>query len=187
MNGKRIIGAVLLAMSAMVLGGCSHGSGVELGFFGSSLDSDDLGEGYGGGAKLELNPIDMVSVDARASWIHFSDTNIDMIPLELAGLLNFPLIGERIVPYIGAGAGYYLFEGSGADLDDEVGFFPLAGLEIGLQRLSILAEARWLFLETDVDSAKDELADITDANVDGFGVILGLLLGAVAVATEYPK
>jgi len=176
MNVKGFVLLLLIGGSALVLGGCSHGSGVELGVFGSSLDSDDLGEGYGGGAKLELNPIDRVSVDARASWIHFNDTSIDMMPLELAGLLNFPRIGERIVPYIGAGVGYYLFDGDGADLDDEVGFFPLAGLEIGLQRLSILAEARWLFLEADVDSAKDELENLTKATVDGFGVNLGLLL-----------
>ena len=50
-----------------VLGGCSHGTGIELGAFGSSLKSDDLGQGYGGGAKLELKPIDWLSVDGRAS------------------------------------------------------------------------------------------------------------------------
>jgi len=173
MNGKGFIGLVLVAL---VLGGCSHGSGVEFGMFGSSLDSDDLGAGYGGGAKLELNPIDAISVDARASWIHFDDTDIDMIPLEAAGLLNFPLLWEHIVPYIGAGVGYYLFDGDGADLDDQVGFFPLAGLEIGLHSVSILAEARWLFLETDADNAKNELRNITEADVDGFGVNLGLLV-----------
>ena len=49
MNGKGFIGVVLVAMVALVIGGCSHGSGVEFGMFGSSLDSDDLGDGYGGG------------------------------------------------------------------------------------------------------------------------------------------
>jgi outer membrane protein W len=122
-----------------------------------------------------LNPIDWVSVDARASWVNFSDTDVDMIPLELAGLVNFSMLGERIVPYVGAGVGYYLFEGDGADLDNEVGFFPVAGLEIGLQRLSLFAEARWLFLETDVDSAKAELRNLIEADVDGLGINLGLL------------
>lgn len=175
MNGKGFIGVVLVAMVALVIGGCSHGSGVEFGMFGSSLDSDDLGDGYGGGAKLELNPLDMISVDARASWVHFDDTDIDMIPLEAAALLNFPLFWEHIVPYIGAGGGYYLFDGDGADLDDQVGFFPLAGLEIGLHNVSILVEARWLFLETDVDNAKGELRNITEADVDGFGANIGLI------------
>ena len=117
----------------------------------------------------------MISVDARASWVHFDDTDIDMIPLEAAALLNFPLFWEHIVPYIGAGGGYYLFDGDGADLDDQVGFFPLAGLEIGLHNVSILVEARWLFLETDVDNAKGELRNITEADVDGFGANIGLI------------
>lgn len=63
MDIRQSAGLVLLAMMVVSLAGCSHGSGVELGVFGSSLDSDDLGTGYGGGAKLELNPIDLVSVD----------------------------------------------------------------------------------------------------------------------------
>jgi hypothetical protein len=175
MDARQFIGLMLLAATGLCLAGCAHGSGVELGVFGSSLDSDDLGEGYGGGAKLELNPIDLVSVDARASWLRFSDTDIDMVPLEVAALLNSAALGERIVAYIGAGGGYYLFDGDEADLDDEVGFFPLVGLEIGFHRLSVLVEARWLFLEADVDSAEDELQNLEDADVDGFGVNAGLL------------
>ncbi len=175
MNVKGIAGLVLLAALAVVGSGCSHGRGVELGVFGTSLDADDFGQGYGGGVKLELNPLDRVSMDVRASYVDFSDTNVDMIPLEAAGLLNFPMLGERIVPYVGAGVGYYWFDGNGADIDNNVGFFPLAGLEIGLQRLSVMAEARWLFLQADVDRAKAELANITKANVDGIGINVGVL------------
>jgi len=175
MNAKGIAALATLAILAVVGSGCSHGRGAELGAFGSSLDGDDFGQGYGGGVKLELNPLDRVSLDVRGSYIEFSDTNVDMIPLEVAGLLNFPMLGERIVPYAGAGVGYYLFEGRGADIDNEVGFFPLAGLEVGLQRLSVLAEARWLFLQADVDRAKAELANVTKANVDGLGINVGVL------------
>jgi len=166
--------ALLIAMGVF-LAGCSHGSGVELGVFGSSLDSDDLGDGYGGGVKLELNPIDLVSVDARASYIRFGDPDVDMFPLEAAGLLNTAAFGERFVAYAGAGVGYYFFNCDEEDLDDAVGFFPVVGLEIGFHRLSVLAEARWLFLEADVDSAKDELRNLHDANVDGLGINIGLL------------
>ncbi len=175
MNAKGIAGLALLAVLAVVSGGCSHGRGVEVGAFGSSLDADDFGTGYGGGVKLEFNPLDRVSVDVRASYIEFSDTHVDMIPLEVAGLFNFPMLGERIVPYAGAGVGYYLFEGRGADVDNDVGFFPLAGLEIGLQRISIMAEARWLFLQTDVHQTKAELGDVTKANADGIGINVGVL------------
>jgi hypothetical protein len=175
MKMKGFVGVAALVALALAGGGCSHGSGVEFGAFGSSLDSDDLGDGYGGGAKLELNPIDPISVDARASWIHFDDVDVDMVPLEAAGLVNFPMFFEHVVPYVGVGAGYYLFDGDEADLDDEVGFFPLAGLEIGLHSVSVLVEARWLFLETDVDSAEAELRNLLEADVDGLGVNAGLL------------
>ncbi|HNY77586.1 MAG: outer membrane beta-barrel protein [Sedimentisphaerales bacterium] len=175
MNAKGFAVLLSLAVLALAGAGCSTGSGLECGVFGAYLDSDDLGEGYGGGAKVELNPIDILSIDARASWIHFDDTNVDMIPLEAAALLNFPILFEHIVPYIGAGAGYYFFDADDADLDDEVGFFPLAGLEIGFHKVSILAEVRWLFLEADVDSAEDELENITEADVDGLGINVGLL------------
>ena len=175
MKAKGVVIVLWLGVLALAGAGCATGSGVEFAAFGSSLDSDDLGDGYGGGVKAEINPIDMVSVDARASWIHFDDADIDMFPVEAAGLFNFPLLFEHVVPYIGAGAGYYFFEGDGADLDDQVGFFPLAGLEIGLHSVSIMAEARWLFLEADVESAEDELENLTEADVDGLGINLGLL------------
>ena len=175
MKGRRRIGSALLVAAGLMLGGCGHGTGIELGAFGSSLDSDDLGQGYGGGAKLEFNLIDWLSVDGRASYLRFADTKVNMVPLEAAALLNFPMAGERIVPYIGAGAGYYLFEAQDADLDNKVGFFPLAGLEIGLWRISFVAEARWLFLQTDVESARGELRNLLEADVDGLGVNLGVL------------
>jgi len=175
MKGRKLIGSVFLVAVGIALGGCRHGTGIELGAFGSSLKSDDLGQGYGGGAKLELNPIDWISIDGRASYIRFADTKVNMVPLEAAALLNFPMAGERIVPYIGAGAGYYLFESDDANLDNKVGFFPLAGLEIGLWRVSLLAEARWLFLQTDVESAKGELRNLREADVDGLGINLGVL------------
>ncbi len=173
MNAKGFVGLVLLVVSALVVGGCSHGSGIEAAVYGTRLNSDDLGNGYGGGAKVEINPIDMISVDGRAGVVRFDDSGINMFPLEAAALLNFPLMFEHVVPYVGAGAGYYLFDSS--DLDDEVGFFPLAGLEIGFQTLSVMAEARWLFLEADADSAKEELRDLREADLDGFGVNLGVL------------
>ncbi len=166
---------MLLVVAAVCLNGCTAGSVAELGVFGSYLDSDDLGAGYGGGAKLEVKPIDWLSVDGRASWIHFDDFDIDMIPLEAALRLNIPLFGERIVPYAGVGGGYYLFEADVVDLDDDVGYFPLVGLELGTRRFALFAEVRWLFLQTDVDAALEELGDVDEADVDGLGINAGLL------------
>ncbi len=172
---KKYLGLTLLAAMSVSIAGCGAGSTAAVGVFGSYLDSDDLGDGYGGGAKLEIKPIDLISVDGRASWIYFEDFEIHMIPLEAAIRLNLPLLGERIIPFVGAGGGYYIFEADDVDLDNDVGFFPLVGLEVGFRRVALFAEARWLFLEADVDSALDELEDVDEADVDGFGVNVGLL------------
>jgi len=176
MSAKGIIGLALLAAFSLAGSGCMTGSGLEMGLYGSSMDADDLGTGYGGGAKVELNPIDIVSVDGRAGWTRFSDTDIDMFPLEAAGLLNLPILFEHIVPYAGAGIGYYMFNGDGGDLDDEVGYFPLIGLEIGLHSLSLLAEARYVFLETDVRNGQGPLTGVDKVRLDGPAVNVGLLI-----------
>ncbi len=165
---------MLLALAVVFLNGCTAGSLAELGAFGSYLDSDDLGPGYGGGAKLEVKPTDWLSVDGRASLLFFDDFDISMIPLEAALRLNIPMLGERIVPYAGVGAGYYLFEADNVDLDNNVGYFPLVGLEVGLRRVALFAEARWLVLETDTDAALEDLSDL-HADVDGLGINAGLL------------
>ena len=176
MNVKGFTCLILLAGASLLVGGCATGSGVEMGFFGTSHDSDDLGRGYGGGAKLELNPIDLLSIDGRASWIRYDDVGVDMVPLEVAGLINLPLFWERFVPYAGVGMGYYVFTGSGSDLKDEVGYFPLAGLEIGFHKLSVLAEARYLFMKTDVENGEGDLLGRDRADLEGLGVNVGLLL-----------
>ncbi len=165
---------VLLALAAVCLNGCTAGSFVELGTFGSYLNSNDLGVGYGGGAKLEVKPTDWLSVDGRASWIFFDDFDISMTPLEAALRVNVPMFGERIVPYAGVGAGYYYFKGDDVDVDSNVGYFPLVGLEFGVRRVALFAEARWLVLETDTDTALEELGGL-EADVDGLGINAGLL------------
>ena len=63
------------------------------------------------GPSSKLKPTDILSVDGRASWICFDDFDIQMIPLEAALRLNLPLLGERIVPYVGAGGGLLLLRG----------------------------------------------------------------------------
>lgn len=162
---------ILAVTLTFVSGAWARGSGVELGVFGSYLDADDYGDGVGGGVKLELQPADWLAVDARGSYIAFDNPDIDIYPLELALLLNIPLADERIVPYVGVGAGYYFLDADRFDLDDEFGYFPLVGLEIGAYNLSFLIEARWLFLESDVDRlvGEDELT------LDGIGINAGLL------------
>lgn len=176
MRARRSLVLVVVVMLAFTSGvWAARGSGIEFGVFGSYLDTDDLGDGYGGGAKLELQAVDWLSLDARGSYIFFEDPDVDMYPLELAAYFNIPLADEQIVPYAGVGAGYYIFDAEGFDMDNEVGFFPVVGLEVGAWNLSFMIEARWLFLEADVDDAVEELGNLDEAELDGLGINLGLL------------
>jgi hypothetical protein len=162
-------------------GNVSANPGAEFGVFASYLDSDDLDEGLGGGVKLEMNPIDWLSLDARFSYIKFddvgfSDLDVEMVPVEVAGLLNIPLANERIVPYGGVGVGYYFMDSNRGEIDDNVGFFPVVGLEMGgSPNFALFIEARWLVLETDVDAAEEALDDFDNTDIDGLGINLGLI------------
>lgn len=175
MNARRLSSLAVAVMLALGGAAWARDSGTEFAVFGSYLDSDTFDEGVGGGAKLEFNPIDWLSVDARVSWITFSSPSVDMIPLEMAFLVNLPLANEQIVPYAGVGAGYYIFNADGFEVDDDVGFFPVAGLEFGTGDVSFLVEARWLFLQPDLSGATGALANLSEADLDGVGVNAGLL------------
>ena len=120
MNGKRLFALASIALLAVVGGGLgSTGSGPELGVFGTYLEGGDLGDGYGGGVKLEYNPIDLISIDGRVSYVELGKAEV--IPVEGAALLNLPLFWEHFVPYAGVGLGYYFFDHDVVDLDDDWG------------------------------------------------------------------
>ena len=179
MDRKRTLG--LAALFILAVGTVSLGkSGAEFGVFGTYLDSKDFGDGFGGGLKLEMNPINWLAVDARVSYVRFDDlgnarVKVDMVPIEITGLLNLPLADERIVPYAGVGVGYYFIDPDKGSLDNNVGFFPLLGLEIGDPSCSLMVEARWLFLQSDVDRAEAEFQHLSKAKVDSIGINLGLI------------
>ena len=152
--------------------------GMDLGLFGAYLDSDDLQEGYGAGAKIKLNIVEFFAIDVRGSYLMYDDADIDMIPVEACALLQLPL-GDALNLYGGVGVGYYMFEGDDVELDDAVGYFPVAGAEISIGDIKVFGEVRWLALSPDVDSASDELEGIVDgeeAEADGIGVNIGLAL-----------
>jgi hypothetical protein len=152
--------------------------GADLGFFGSYLDSDDLQEAIGGGAKLKFNLAEFFALDVRGSYLEFDDTDITVIPVEALALLQLPL-GDTLNLYGGVGVGYYFFDADNVDLEDSVGYFPVAGLEVALGEVKLFGEIRWLALSPDADAAGDELDEIFDsgeADADGIGINVGIAL-----------
>jgi hypothetical protein len=179
MKLRAFLAAGILAVG---LAGAQPASAVDfsLGAFGSYYDADDAGDAWGGGGLLRLGLVEWFAVDARASYLEFSDSDIRMIPLEAAATLRLPLMQNKLIPYAGVGVGYYFYDvkSSNVNIDDDVGFFPLVGLEVRFGARSqwgLFGEARWLFLSSDFETAGDELTSPRRDNIDGLAVNVGLL------------
>ena len=175
---RRVAGLALVVLGLGVGSVRAEALGADLGVFGAYLDASDLNEAFGVGGKLKLNVAEFFAVDLRGSYLEYDDTEITLVPVEALALLQLPL-GESLRLYGGAGVGYYLFDADRIELDDSVGYFPVAGLEVGGE-VKLFAEVRWLFLSPDSDSALDELeADLDDgeADADGLGINIGISIG----------
>lgn len=73
---------------------------------------------------------------------------------------------EGTRPYVGGGIGYYFFDEDDADVDDEVGYYCVAGIDQSVGNgISVFAEAKYLWLEPD--------SDFGDVELDGFGANIG--------------
>jgi len=177
---------IAVGILALGMAGFQTASAVDFGIgpFGTYYDSDDADEAWGGGIMGRFGIVNWLAVDARASYLRFDENDLEMIPLEAALTFRLPLMDHKLVPYAGAGVGYYLFnedfdeDTDFDDVDDGVGFFPLVGVEIRFgsrNQWAIFGEARWLFLSSDIDGAVDELENIDDADLDGLGVNVGLV------------
>lgn len=169
-------------MVAVGMAGAPSASAVDfgLGGFGSYYDAEDAGDAWGGGVMLRLGIVDWFAVDARASYLDFSDSDFRMVPLEAAATLRLPLFENRLIPYAGGGVGYYIYDvkSSTVDIDNGVGFFPLVGLEARFgsrNQWSLFGEARWLFLSSDIDEAGDELTSPRKDDIDGIAVNVGVM------------
>jgi hypothetical protein len=176
--GATALLAIALATSAAHSAQAQSQSGGDLGLFASYLDTDDLKEAYGAGAKLKLNVTHLFALDIRGSYLEFDDTEISVIPVEGLVLLQIPL-GSAMNAYGGVGVGYYFFDADNADLEDSVGYFPVAGFEVTVGSVKLFGEVRWLALSPDVDAAEDEIEGIVEgdsADADGIGVNIGLAI-----------
>jgi hypothetical protein len=171
---KILVVAIVCAFFGMVA--APEARAMRLGGYAAYLDGDDLGSGAGAGAVLRFDFLgEAVGLDIRGSYLRFDDIKTDLIPLETAVTARLPI--GRLGAYAGLGVGYYLFDMDDGSADDSVGVFPLVGADFQLSdKLSLFGEARWLFLDTDVDAAVKAAEDLTEdsLDLDGLGVNLGL-------------
>ena len=162
---------------------CAWASGIA--GYGSYWKTKDQGDGFGGGAKLKLDLIPQLSLEVRGTYFDnladkdkWGDGKLQVIPVEGDLVVNLT-IAEKLIPYIGGGAGYYFMDGKDpdgnkVDIKDEVGAFAVAGLEIEIgEEVALFAEAKYTWLQIK-EVEKVELD--TAQKLDGFGANAGLML-----------
>jgi outer membrane protein W len=155
----------------------SHAIKFDVAPYGSYVDAGDLSHSYGGGAKAKLAILDFLAVDARASYLRTDVGKVDMVPLEATAIFQIRLLKETLTPYAGIGVGYYMFASGDVDLKNDVGFYPMLGLEFRptkSKKFGIFAEVRYLFLESDLDDFSPDIRG-SSADMDGVGVNVGVL------------
>lgn len=178
MNVKKSI--LLLAIAAAGLLAVPA-TATEFGVGGAYWSTEDADQALGVNSKLGFGLFEV-----RASY--FSDVTADTepesrdfeisaIPLEAGVKFDFAR-DQRVNPYVGGGAGYYLLDTSRGDINDEVGFYAVAGVDIATRAgFGINVEGIYRGIEATVDNVDDDvnIRDEVDLNLDGFGVNAGLV------------
>ena len=168
---KRLLALFALALTA--LPAQAQLAGLDAGVYGSWWKPEDLDKGYGGGAVVRGQLLEFLGFDARAGYFSFGDPDVDMVPVEIAAMLRFPL--PVISFFGGVGGGYYTFSGEdGFSLDDETGAFANLGVEGALGDWLVFVEWRYQILKADVDQAGGGFAEGDEIDFGGSGFSLGL-------------
>ena len=157
---KKLLVALVLVAAVVSTAGDAHSIGAFLSYW----DGEDLENGYGGGLKHKFQIIPIIGVEARASWLSFSDADLNLYPLEAAGRASLGMF------YGGLGAGYYIFSGKDKNWDNAFGGFLFGGLELGLAGLGVFGELKYTWVESKIE-------DLGTASGNGIGVNAGVLFG----------
>lgn len=141
-------------------------------------DRRERADGFGFGLREKISFTPVVGIEGRASWISFSnvtpqgsgvnppaDDSADVIPLEAMGVVSLGLFYDAV------GIGYYMFDAETVSLSDEVGWFGLLGVELGLGPVRAFADVKWTQVETGEAGAPQ------DFSADGLGVNVGVDFG----------
>ena len=178
---KTAIVCALTALGLGLLGGPAKAT--DFGIFGAYQDTQDAGHGYGGGVKLDFARF----ITLRATYLgditsgtRFSDSNdlkLRVLPLE-AGLQYKFQPDANFSPYLGGGASYFLLDTNRGNIDDELGWFAVAGADIKTQHsFGITLEAIYRSVDTTVrdNGNSTTLSDKVNLQLRGFGANAGLV------------
>lgn len=132
-------------------------------------DTDDFGDAYGGQVGLEITFVDWFSAEARTGYLRAEHHDLNIVPVEVLGKFRLSLL-DVIEPYGGVGAGRYFLNSDEVSTKDREALFPLIGMEVNLPmtKLTLFAEARWMFFGDDVSS------ELPDSDLDGLAFSAGV-------------
>lgn len=169
-------------LTILALGLCAlPASATDFSVGGAYWDTKDADQALGVNGKLrfgifELRGTYFSDVTADTDPEH-RDFEISAIPLE-AGLSFHFGEGDRVSPYVGGGAGFYLLDTNRGDVNDELGWYAVAGVDIPTHAgFGINVEGIYRGIEATVDNVDGDanIRDNVDLNLDGFGLNAGLV------------
>jgi hypothetical protein len=184
---KRFSFAVLLTVSAILL---THVPAAHaFGIMGSWWNIDKADEdGWGGGIRQEIpllpwgwgdhdttadaeEALIRLSLDTRASYFRFSDSDLNVIPLEVGGMIGLGVL------YAELGGGYYIMDAD-YDVQNDWGWFALAGVMLGRGATGLFGEVKWTSLTADINNVDVDLGDVPNSlDADGVGINVGISFG----------
>jgi len=121
-------------------------------------------DGYGAGVRLNKSFTPLIMYDLRVSYVNFTDTDFYTIPLEATVMAKLGML------YGGLGYGYYVMGGD-ANLENDFGWYFLAGIQLALGGNGVFGEVKWQDLETDVEGSN------ASADIGGVVFHVGMTLG----------
>ncbi len=178
-----------------LVGACATQSpAAGVGVFGSYWDAGDLGTEAGYGALLRLNANRNLFIDLRASMFSFDQggladgaantAKVDVTPLELVFITRLSPAPD-FTPYVGGGIGYYIADGdfrvgsskSDLDIDNELAYFLVGGLDVKITRsFNLFAEAKYIWAKFDeVESQEGPPAEF-DIKMNGLAFNVGVIM-----------
>lgn len=163
---KRIFLAALLALAT--LGAFSTGAHANQGIYAAWWNLDEANDdGFGFGFRSKIQVVPLFSFDTRVSYIKFSDSDMNVFPIEATGMLKLGMV------YAGAGVGYYFFDSNKVEVDNNFGWYAVGGIDISLGSFGVFGEVKWTSLSTDVSNVSVP----TSLDADGIGFNLGVMFG----------
>lgn len=181
---------VLIMLGVLVACGTTVEANNGWGLFASYWDPKDGDGAVGPGIKLSIEMVPAIQMGLRVSYFddigkdrRGADVQLQAIPVEADLVLNIPVM-ETSKLYAGLGLGYYMFDADvkladgtkpDADAGDKVGYYFIAGAEMGVQEFAALfAEVKYTVVKA--DDIKVGVDGLDNGKLDGVGVNLGLMV-----------